>query len=443
MIKRYAIVLVMFCFCSLSYAQTRISNQEITENGKTVTIAFDVDTDNTDIPAMRKEVILPYIYAGKDTLFFDSLEIYGKGRFKRERQVNALNGDDAWELGTNQILKNDCVYRYSAFVPLKKWMTSAKLGIKRQIVGCACENDLSEETIAEGLTLFQEPKVQRRLPSYKLEELEKGNRFEKDNMEITFKVSRTEVELSLFNNDASFKRILETLDKISQNENLRIVRLHIIGYASPEGPQKFNEWLGINRAKSLINAIVEQRPDLGLSEKDFEIHNGEENWDGLRGVLEESDLQQKAEVLAVIDDESISAEIKKERIKRIDQGTVWDKLLNEIYPYLRSVKFQAEYYDTADDILAEKVRQANVLISEAKYSEAGDLMDEYKTDPRVANVIGVALMMQGKFEDALPWLQKAKANGSKAADSNITAIDAEYEYEAKQKKIIEDYLKNL
>ena len=443
MIKRYIIVLMMFCFCSLSYAQTRISNQEIVENGKTVTISFDVDTDKTDIPARRKEVILPYIYQGKDTLFLDALEVYGKGRFKRERQENALSGDYDWELGANQILKDEGIYRYSAFVPLKKWMKSVGVGIKRQIVGCACEKDMVEETLADGITLFQEPQVQRRIPSYCLEELEKRNQFASDNMEITFKVSRTEVEISLFNNEVSFNRILETLDRITQNENLKIVRLHIIGFASPEGPQKFNEWLGINRAKSLISAIIEQRPELGLSEEDFEVHNGEENWDGLHKVLAASDMEQKAEVLKIIDDESLSAESKKERIRRIAQGAVWDKLVNEIYPYLRSVKFQAEYYDTTDDLIAEKVSQANDLIREAKYSEAGNLMDEYKDDPRVANVIGVSLMMQGKFEEAVPWLQTAKANGSKAAESNIAAIDAEYEFEAKQKKIIEEYLKNL
>ena len=50
-------------------------------------------------------------------------------------------------------------------------------------------------------------------------------------------------------------------------------------------------------------------------------------------------------------------------------------------------------------------------------------------------------MMQGKFEEAMPWFEKAMKNGCQAAEKNIDAINAEYEYEAQQKKIIEDYLK--
>ena len=43
----------------------------------------------------------------------------------------------------------------------------------------------------------------------------------------------------------------------------------------------------------------------------------------------------------------------------------------------------------------------------------------------------------------MPWLKKAAEGGCKAAQENIAAINAEYEYEAKQARIIEDYLKTL
>ena len=52
-------------------------------------------------------------------------------------------------------------------------------------------------------------------------------------------------------------------------------------------------------------------------------------------------------------------------------------------------------------------------------------------------------MMQKKFEEAMPWLKKAAEGGCEAAQVNIETINAEYEYEAKQARIIEDYLKNL
>lgn len=441
--KIYAITFMVLGFAFLSNAQTVITNQSMTQDGEKVTVSFDVDTDKTDIPTRRKEVILPYIYNGKDTLYLDVLEIYGKGRFKRERQENALAGDKTWDLNDNQTLKKEGIYSYTSEVPLKRWMKSANLGIRRQMVGCACEKDMSEENLAEDVELFKEPVLQRRTPTYALAEAQSENVVEQDNLEIVFKVSKTDVDLTIFNNEEVFNKILTTLDKINENENLKIRKLHIVGYASPEGPYGFNEWLGINRAKSLINAILEKRPEYNLTEADFEIHNGEENWDGLRRVLVQSEIQEKDEVIAIIDDKNLSSEAKKSKIKQIEYGKVWLMLINEVYPYLRSVKYHAEYYDTTPDVLVQKVKQANAEIQKGRYQEAYNILEPFKDDVRAANTIGVSLMMQGQFEEAVPWFRKAQEAGVEAAKTNIESIDSELAYEAKQKQIIEDYLKKF
>ena len=441
--KIYAIMLMALGTVLISNAQTVVSNEKMTQDGKIVTVSFDVDTDQTKIPSRRKEVILPYIYNGKDTLFLDALEVFGKGRFKRERQENAIAGDKEWGLGENQILKKEGVYEYVSQVPLKRWMKSANLGIRRQIVGCACEKDLSEENLAEDVALFEEPVVERRTPTFALAEVERKWDFGQDELEIVFKVSKAEIDPTVFNNEITFAKILDAVDRIHSNPNYKIEKLHIAGYASPEGPPAFNEWLGINRAKALINYIIEKRPEYGLTEDNFEIHNGEENWEGLRRVLAQSDIPQKDEVIAIIDDVNIPNERKKLKIKELDHSRVWNRMLKEIYPQLRSARYLAVYYDPSDDALVEKVKQANSLINEGKYEEAYSLVEKYKDDSRAANVLGVSLMMQKKFEEAMPWLKKAAEGGCEAAQVNIETINAEYEYEAKQARIIEDYLKTL
>lgn len=441
--KTYAIILMVLATAFLSNAQTVVSNEKMTQDGKNVTVSFDVDTDRTDIPSRRKEVILPYIYNGNDTLYLDALEVYGKGRFKRERQENALNGDRDWSLGENQTLRKEGIYSYESQVPLKRWMKSANLGIRRQMVGCACEKDISEESLAEGVALFEEPTIQRRLPSFTLADVARKWDFGQDELEIVFNVSKAEIDPSVFNNEITFGKILDAVDRIHSNPHFKIEKLHIAGYASPEGPPEFNEWLGINRAKALINYILEQRPQYGLTEDNFEIHNGEENWEGLRRVLAQSDMKMKEEVIAIIDDESIPYERKKLRIEELDNGWVWNRMLNEIYPHLRSARYLAVYYDPTDDRLVEKVQQANALIKEGRYEDAYGIVKGYEDDSRAANVIGVSLMMQKKFEEAMPWLQKAKDGGCEAAAKNIEAIGAEYEYEAKQAEIIEEYLKKF
>ena len=50
-------------------------------------------------------------------------------------------------------------------------------------------------------------------------------------------------------------------------------------------------------------------------------------------------------------------------------------------------------------------------------------------------------MMQGRFEEALPWLQKAAEIRSQAAKTNIHTLYMELEWEAQRQKEIDEYLK--
>ena len=439
--KIFATALMVFGFAAVSNSQTIITNQTMAQDGDNVRISFDVDTDQTDIPSRRKEVILPYIYSGKDTLYFDALEIYGKGRFKRERQENALDGNRDWTLSGNQIMKNDGLYNYTSSAPLKRWMKSANLGLRRQVVGCACEKNLSEANLVEGAILFEEPKVQRRQPSYTLADPARKWDLGQDQLEIIFKVSEAEIDSSVFNNEVIFGKILEAVDRIHNNPDYKIEKLQVAGFASPEGPQEFNKWLGISRAKALINYIMVNRPAYGLKESNFEIRNGEENWEGLRDALISSDYKNKDKVIAIIDNSGISNERKKDKIEEIDNGEVWNHLLEEIYPQLRTARYLTIYYNPSNDRIIEALDTANDLIGEGRYDEAFKLAKEFETDPKAINVMGVALMMQGKFEEAIPLFEKALDGGCEEAGINMNAIKAEYEFEAQQRKIIEDYLK--
>ena len=438
--KLLVVVAMIFGVSIVSDAQTVISNDSMTHDGKTVTVSFDIDTDVKGIPSRRKEVIMPYIYNGKDTLWLDVVEVYGKGRFKRERQVNAIAGDKDWELADNQTLKGD-IYEYEAQVPLKRWMKSANLSIRRQLVGCACEKDREDENLQEGVALFEEPALPpRRTPEYVLADVGRTWDFGQDELEIIFKVSKIEIDSSVFNNEVTFGKILSAVDKIFSNPKYKIDKIEVAGYASPEGPPAFNTWLGENRAKALINYIIEHRPQYNLTMEDFKIVNGDENWPGLRRVVAASNMKEKDQVLAIIDDENIPSERKKLRIEAINYGWVWKKMLDEIYPHLRCARYLSIYYDSTDDKAVDIINESNELVREGKYAEALEHIDSVKEDMRAYNTVGVALMMQGKFEEAMPWFEKA-LEGSTCAQKNIDAINAEYEYEEQQRKAVEEYLK--
>ena len=438
--KALVIALMIFGMSSLAKAQTVITDESMTHDGTTVTVSFNIDTDVKGIPSRRKEVVMPYIYNGKDTLWLDVVEVYGKGRYKRERQVNHINGDKDWELADNQTLKGD-VYPYEAQVPLKRWMKSANLSIKRQIVGCACEKDQDDENIAEGVALFEEPQMPaRRTPEYVLNDVGRAWDFGQDELEIIFKVSKIEIDSSVFNNEVTFGKILEAVDKIYTNPNYKMDRIEVAGYASPEGRPAFNKWLGENRAKALINYIIEQRPQYNLTMADFKIVNGEENWVGLRRVLLDSNMPERDTVAAIIDNNELTGEQKKWRIKTLNDKKVWKQMLDEIYPHLRSARYLAVYYDSTDDKAVDVINAANAMIREGRYAEAYEHVKPVSDDMRAYNTVGVALMMQGQFEEAMPWFEKALEVNCPTAQQNIDAINAEYQYEAEQRAAIEEYL---
>ena len=434
---------MMLVFSSVLSAQTVISSQSLTENGARVVVSFEVETDVKSIPANRKEIIMPFIYNAKDTLWLETLEVYGKGRFKRERQENHLAGDKDWQLSENQVIKGD-VYHYISSVPLKRWMKSTNLGIKRQMIGCNCEDDLADQTLAEGVALFEEPMLPaRRIPaSYTLVDATREWDFGKDELEIVFKVSKIEIDSTVFNNEVTFGKILNAIDKIFANPNYKVDKIEIAGYASPEGRRSFNNWLAENRAKALINYIIENRPQYNLTENSFRLRNGEENWPGLKRHVLASTIEEKDQIVEIIDMD-LPDEEKKMKLKALDKGKVWKQMLSEVYPHLRSARYLAVFYDSTQDESVDMINLANQMIREGNYAGAYETVEPYSDDLRAYNTLGTALMMQGRFEEALPWFRKAVENNTASAQNNIDLINAELAYEAQKKAEIEEYLKRF
>ena len=434
---------IMLVFSSVMSAQTVISRQSLIEDGERVVVSFEVETDVKSIPANRKEIIMPFIYNAKDTLWLETLEVYGKGRFKREMQEHHLAGDKDWQLSEKQVIKGD-VYHYISSVPLKRWMKSVNLGIKRQMTGCNCEEDMAGQTLAEGVALFEEPMLPaRRIPAeFTLADATREWDFGKDELEIIFKVSKIEIDSTVFNNEVTFGKILSAIDKIFANPKYKVDKIEIAGYASPEGKRSVNNWLAENRAKALISYIIGQRPQYNLTEDSFRLRNGEENWPGLRRHVLASGIEEKDQIVEIIDMD-LPDEEKKLKIKSLDKGKVWKKMLDEVYPHLRCARYLAVFYDSTQDEAVDMINLANQMIREGNYAGAYETVKPYSDDLRAYNTVGTALMMQGQFEEALPWLHKAVESNTASAQKNIDLINAELEYEARKKAEIEEYLKRF
>lgn len=416
--KFVAIILTLLDLGHTAYAQALITNETMAREKSTVTVSFDVDTDAKGLSAKKKEVIVPYIYNGTDTLWLEPMEVYGKGRYSRERQTNHLNGNKEWSLNGRQVMRGEG-YAYTDTIEVARWMAPANLGIRRYTVGCGnCGDTPSDERVAEEALFI--------IPQHTKEEATRRWDFGQDELEVIFKVAKVEIDSTVFDNEVTFGKILAAVDKIHSNPDYHIEKIQVSGYASPEGRSDFNTWLGENRATALIDYIIEHRPHYGLTRENFEIVNGEENWKGLCKVLEDSDMDRKDEIIAIINNPDLSGEAKKYRIKSMDGGRTWQKMLKEIYPHLRSARYLSVYYDSTGDNAVEVINEANRLIDEKRHTEAYELAMMVKTDMRAYNTIGVALMGMGRFNEAIQWFEQAVQSNCPSAQQNIDAIYNEY-----------------
>ena len=434
----FTILIHLFAWTSL--AQTKLEGERLSYDENTVTAAFEVNAKK-GVPSLYKEVILPYIYNGKDTLWFDSFEIYGKGRYKRQMQEESLKGNSKWDLSEKKVLAGK-VYHYKASVPLKRWMTSATLGVKRYMTGCQCSKGHEELSLLHQEDIFQEPKMPARtLPEYSIADVQPSWDFGNVDLLVKFTVNDTEMDPDIFENARTFGLILNAVDKIYSDERYSLQRIEVSGYASPEGYIGNNGELARDRANALVNYIISSRPQYKLSRKSFRICNGYENWDGLRLALANYDIAEKDVVMEIIQSNHSYKE-KKIRLKALNNGAVWRQLIDEIFPHLRNARFLGVYFDSAeDDNAINEINAANELIRKGESAQAYEKLMPFNADFRAYNSIGVSLMMQGQFEEALEWFEKAVENGSEPAKQNIEAIKAKLEYEAKQRRIIEEYLK--
>ena len=144
--------------------------------------------------------------------------------------------------------------------------------------------------------------------------------------------------------------------------------------------------------------------------------------------------------MTAIIDSPLPDEEKKAAIKAMNGGKVWKQMLEQVYPHLRCARYLAVFYDSTDDHAVEHINEANAMIRGGQYEQAYEVLLKVGDDMRAFNSIGVSLMMQGRFEEAMPWLEKALEGNSPSAQKKIDAIKAEWEYEALMRKEIEEYL---
>ena len=233
-------------------------------------------------------------------------------------------------------------------------------------------------------------------------------------------------ELSAFQQKAAEQK---DNDRIKQN-------IYVNGYASPDGPEKFNDKLSAARSESGKKAAEELLAELGLA---LDAASYGEDWEGFKELVAASDIEDKALILSVLDSYASSSE-REEQIKNM--SNVFTALKEEILPQLRRAQLvnSSDITGKTDDEMAALVRAGKFneldekemlhiastgkLSAEEKIAVLEAAAKEYKSAAAYNN-LGVAYAEVGegaKAAEAFAQAVKAGANAS-ALNNNLALVN--------------------
>ena len=190
--------------------------------------------------------------------------------------------------------------------------------------------------------------------------------------------------------------------------------LYVNGYASPDGPEKFNDKLSEKRSKTGLKAVEKLLADAGLN---IDAAAYGEDWEGFQAAVAASDIADKDLILQVLKMYSSSAEREKE-IKNM--STVFKSLKTDVLPQLRRAQVvnSADVTGWSDEEMVAFVKEgkASTLKLEEllhiasvcdEVAEAALVEAAKSGDARAWNNLALVYAKAGNYEKAVECLNKA------------------------------------
>ena len=185
--------------------------------------------------------------------------------------------------------------------------------------------------------------------------------------------------------------------------------LYVNGYASPDGPEKFNDKLSEKRSKTGLQAVEKLLADAGLN---IDVAAYGEDWEGFQAAVAASNIADKDLILQVLKMYSSSAEREKE-IKNM--STVFKSLKTDVLPQLR----RAQVVNSAD-ITGWSDEEMIAIVKDGKASTL--TLEELLHIASVCDEVAEAALVEAtKSGDARAWNNLALVY-AKAGD-NAKAVE--------------------
>lgn len=464
--KQFVYIASILTFASLT-AQAQIGQEgtSLKPVGNNLELKTTFLLDSLDIRSNRQQVFTPVVEgAGGQTAVFKSLIVNGRRQHIYYLRNGNKNYPDAYEVERE---KGSQKFVYQASIPFEDWMDGANFRINTDT--CGCGNllgrnpgqpqplDLHPET---GICYaFAQPEFSMDPDADDPIVSISGRAF------LDYPVNRTELYPNYRQNPRELAKIIATIDTVRNNDKVSITAIHIHGYASPEGPWDNNIRLSKGRAATLKDYV---RQLYNFDDRIFTVRNTPEDWAGLDSFLVHSNIDHKDEILAIARDESIAPDPRNEKIKQLYPEQY--KFIHATwYPALRHSDYTVDYkirpmsdeeaaelLHTQPELLSVRkmhriarlykpgseefnevfriavrmypndplanLNAANVALQERRLSEAEFYLARAGESAQAIHARGVLCMLQGKLDQAQPYLEKAKGLGIEQAGKNLEIL---------------------
>ncbi len=257
---------------------------------------------------------------------------------------------------------------------------------------------------------------------------------------VTYETSKANVKYSINSSrvnksnltDAQMAAFKEVVEATKNNESASQA-ISVNGYASPDGPEKFNDKLSSARSTSAKKAMDKFFAEMGL-EADAAAYG--EDWDGFKELVAASSIQDKNLILQVLSlyDSSVQREAE---IKNL--SSVYTELKNEILPELRrtqivsNISIQGMSDEEMMALVSSKefdkltveelLHLASAVIKDnATKIEVLDYASKKYSDARAYNNLGIVLAKTGDAAASLEAFEMATRNGASDATINKNLV---------------------
>lgn len=165
-------------------------------------------------------------------------------------------------------------------------------------------------------------------------------------MKVHFSAGSSVFEASFMENASSLGHFLTGIDSLMNDRTRMIYTISVNSMSSPEGSNQANEKVALERSKTLRDILLERT---ALSPYQIKAQASGTDWEGLRHAVASSGQNWADKALSVIDSPSSTVMIDGRecdsrvlRLRELDEGVVWDYLLDNVFPTLRYATARVE-----------------------------------------------------------------------------------------------------